>query len=342
MCEPTSIAIGAAVLGAGLSMYGQSQAAGAARSSANATREANQRMQIAQNDAFTQRMGAARRQTDAQSDVMNQTMTDRYAAAGQMRQQQQSAMDAAQETLARENATAQSLREQGDRKAQELIAQTSAEEQAKAEAQRAQRQNLLLDQNMPDIGGPSNVSPTDETGKALARRGAEAATNVRAYGAKVAATAAHGQPLLEIGNAIANNKFGIMPAEVADRLLRSGADTRMLPNQIAFRNATSEGGAMDELIRSRGQAGLDTAGLEYGNTMTGANLRQSNENVLAQNAADQAKADAAYKQQLAGIWGQLGQLATYGAGYYGGGFGKTPGAGFAGQDIGFGPGRVSP
>ena len=231
--------------------------------------------------------------------------------------------------------TAETLRAQGDTQAQDLLAKTNADRLAASEAQRAQAQNLLLDQNMPTTGpGPSTTSPTDNpsldpaTKQALARRGAEAATNVREYGAKVAKLASYGQPTMDVGQAIAGNKFGIMPAETADQLLRAGAPTRALPGQIAFRSAGSEGASLDELIRSRGQSGMDTAGLEMGNATGLANLKQGNENVLAGNTMGQAKADAAYQQQLAGIWGQLGQLGLYGAGYFGGspfGGGTKPG-----------------
>jgi len=334
MCDPVSLTIGGIAASTALSLYGSQQSAKAASSAARATQDANLRTEQAQNTAFNQRMGAASRQTDAQTAVMRQTMQDRFTADQQMRDAQSRAMDLNKENLARENQTAESLRAQGDTQAQDLLAKTNADRLAASEAQRAQSQNLLLDQNMPTTGpGPSTTDPTggmdSQTKGALARRGAEAATNVREYGAKVAKMASYGQPMMDVGQAIAGNKFGIMPAETADQLLRAGAPTRALPGQIAFRSAGTEGASLDELIRSRGQSGMDTAGLEMGNATGLANLRQGNENVLAGNTLGQAKADAAYQQQLAGIWGQLGQLGLYGAGYFGGspfgGGGTKPG-----------------
>jgi len=323
MCYAAVLPIAAAVIGAGTSVYGAAQSAGAAKQAAQATETANLRTQQAQNQAFNQRMEAARRQTEAQSAVMNQTMTDRYAAAQQMREAQGSAMDLNKQNLLQENQTAEALRAEGDKRAQELLGQTNAEQLARSQAERAQQQNLLLDQNMPTTGpGPGETDPgagmDSETRKALARRGAEAAVNVREYGAKTAKLASYGQPIMDVGQAITGSKFGIMPAQAASELLRAGAPVRALPGQIAFRNAGSEGTSLDELIRSRGQSGLDTAGLSYGNDISLANLRQGNENVLAANTLGQAKADAAYKQQLAGIWSQLGNLGLYGAGYFGG------------------------
>lgn len=327
MCDPVSIGIGVAGLAA--SLYGASQSAGAATDAAKATQRANQEMMQAQNNAFTQRMAAADRQTSQQLATMQQTMADRNAAAAIMRQQQTRAMNEQQSNLAQENATAESLRAQGDTQAQELLNQTNAEAQLKAQAQREQQQNLLLDQNLPAAAaGPSPGNPMgDETKTAIARRLAEASTNVRSYGSKIAKASAYDQPLFDVGQAITANRTGIMPAQAAESLLRTGAPVRALPAQIGFRTAGSEGAAADEMIRSAGQAGLDTSALQYGNAISLANLGQSNADVIAKNRLDQAKADAAYKQAVAGLFGQLGQLGLYGAGMRGfGGAGAAAGA----------------
>lgn len=326
MCEPISAGI-AAGLGTAASIYGATSSAGAAQDAAAATARSNQQMRDAQNTAFNQRMAATGRQTDAQRASMQQTMADRNAAAALMRQEQTRAVNANQANLAEENARAEALRREGDTQAQRLLTDTDAQAMEKMEQQRIAAQNLLLDQNMPTIGpgpGPGPTSPTDDNGMstgtraALARRGAEAATNIREYGSKFANLAAYNAPMFGVGQAVAENKFGIMPAQAADTLLRTGAPIRALPSQIAFRSAGAEGGAMDELIRSRGQSELDTASLQYGNETGIANLGQQNAYTTAKNTSDQARADAAYKQAIAGIYSQLGNAAIQGAGYFGG------------------------
>ena len=335
MCEPistTTALLGATALaGVGTSLYGAASSAGAAQDAAAATARSNQQMRDAQNTAFQQRMAATGRQTDAQRASMTQTMADRNAAAALMRQEQSRAMDANKLNLEQENRLAEGYRREGDTKAQELLTDTDAQALAKMQAQREQDQNQLLTANMPTTGpGPGASDPTagltSSTREAIARRGAEAATNIRDYGSKIARAASYGAPMFGVGQEIAENKFGIMPATAADALLHSGAPVRALPGQIAYRTAGAEGGAMDEVIRSRGQGELDTAALQYGNETGVANLGQSNAYTTAKNTADQAKADAAYKQAIAGIYSQLGNAAIQGAGYFGlfGGGGATP------------------
>ena len=319
MCDPVSI--GMAVVGVASTLYGASSSAGAARDAANATARANQMNIQAQNQAFTSRMAAADRQTQQQLATMQQTMADRNTAAGIMRQQQSRAMDQQQQNLAEENLRAEALRAQGDEQSRKLLDETSQDAQLRAQAQREAEQGQLLAANVTDRGpGPDNPM-SDKTKAAVARRLAEASTNVRDYGSKIAKASAYEQPLLQTQLAIASNKLGIMPAQAADTLLRSGASVRALPSQVAFRTAGSQGAAADEIIRSAGQSNLDTSSLEYGNKVALANLGQANTGVQAKNMSDQAHADAAYKQAIAGLFGQLGQLGLYGAGMRG--FGGT-------------------
>jgi hypothetical protein len=107
--------------------------------------------------------------------------------------------------------------------------------------------------------------------------------------------------------------------QVADKLLSSGTPIRLLPTQLAYRNAGDFGQAETSAIQSNTQGQLQLAGLDYGNTTGAANLGQQNANVAAANTAAQAKQDALWGQQMGGILSGLGNLGMYGAGYYGGG-----------------------
>jgi hypothetical protein len=298
---------------------------------ANAIAQQNQATTAAQNQAFTQRMAAANAQTAAQSAAMQQTMADRSTAATSMRTAQLNAQQSQQDILAAENKQAEALRGTGDQAAQTLLQQTTGPQLAQGQQNAAAQGALLLGQAAPQGPAPTDPQGTGDTATqdAVKRRLAEAATNVRTYGSKVSALQSYSQPTADIGQAIAANQYGIMPAQAAESLLRSGSATRLLPSQVAYRNAGDLGQAMDQLIASRGQGALDTAGLSYGNAVSTANLAQSDADTIAANRAAQAKADAAYQQSLGGIVSSVGQLGLYGAGRYGTlpGFLKTDPAG---------------
>ena len=312
----------AAAVSAAAGLGGAVMSSQAQASAANAIRSQNLATQQAQQDAFIQRMGASNRQTDAQSAVMQQTMADRAAATNIMRQGQQSALQRQQDILDAENKQAEALRGQGDTQAQQLLAQTNQTQLAASQTGAQNQAAMLLGQVAPQ--GPQPTDPRGTEGDtatqgAVSRRLAEAATNIRTYGSKVAAVNAYSQPTQDVNLAITGNQTGIMPAIAAEKLLAAGSGTRLLPSQVAYRNAGDLGAAMDTLISSRGQSGLDTAALSYGNQTGLANLTQSDATTLAANTANQAKADAAAREATGGIISGLGNLGLYGTGYYFGG-----------------------
>ena len=341
MCEPISASlatyatIAAAAIGTGASLYGAAQSSAAQSRAANAISAQNQATSQAQQQAFNQRMQASLAQTAGQTSAMEQTFQDQQAAARQTGQAQLSALKSYQDVLNTENTQADRLRQTGDTAAQDLLQRTNAQALATSEQQRRDQAAALLAQNMPTPAGPEATDPsgTDAVANdpaaraASARRTAEAATNIRDYGAKIGKLSAYDAPVQDVNLAVQENKTGIMPAQTADYLLRSGSNVRLLPSQVAYGAATGEGQTQLGLIGSRGQSALDAAGLSYGNATNIANLGQSDADVLAANKAAQAKQDAAYQQSLGGIVSGVGNLGLYGAAYYGG-LGKSllPGA----------------
>jgi hypothetical protein len=238
-----------------------------------------------------------------------------------MRDAQMKSLQDYQDTINAQNAQAERLRATGDAAAQQLLTQTNPEALDEAQAQRQQQAAALLNANLPpspDATSPDAVGRDPVNQGALARRTAEAATNIRDYGSKIGALSAYDAPANAINLAVSANKTGIMPAETADYLLRSGSGTRLLPSQVAYQAATGEGNTQLNLIGSRGQNALDAAGLSYGNAVDIANLGQSDATTLAANKAAQAKQDAAYQQSLGGIVSGVGNLGLYGAAMYGG------------------------
>jgi len=340
MCEPisvgTAISLGAAALGAGASVYGAVQSSNAQKQAANAISQQNLATSQAQQQAFNQRMQASLAQTAGQTAAMEQTFQDQQAAARQTGQAQMGALKSYQDVLDTENTQADRLRQTGDKAAQDLLQRTNAQALATSEQQRRDQAASLLAANMPaapagpeatDPSGGTNAVANDAVSRAAsARRTAEAATNIRDYGAKIGKLSAYDAPVQDVNLAIADNKTGIMPAQTAEYLLRSGSNTRLLPSQVAYQAATGEGQTQLDLIASRGQNALDAAGLSYGNAIDIANLGQSDANTLAANKAAQEKQDAAYRQSLGGIVSGIGNLGLYGAGYFGGyGKGLLPG-----------------
>lgn len=306
--------VGAATTIGGTIMSSQAQARNAA-----AIAEQNRATMAAQNTAFGQRMTAQQAQTDAQTAAMQQTMGTRDAAATLMRQQQASALSRQSDVVNAQNTQAESLRRTGDQAAQDLLSRTAAPvldaSQTGSQAQNA----ALLQPNLPQGPGPTDPAGDPMVSAASNRRLAEAATNIRDYGSKLSKVASYQQPLADIGQAIAANKVGIMPAQTAEALLRSGNQTRLLPAQVQFRGAGELGQVQDAMIQSRGQGLLDTAALSYGNATNIANLGQADAEMIAKNRAGQAAQDEAYAKQVGGIISGIGQLGLYGAGYKWGG-----------------------
>jgi hypothetical protein len=301
-----------------MSSRAQSQAA-------NALASQNQATQQAQEQAFTQRNQAALAQTAGQTAAMEQSFQDQRAVAAQTAASQSAALKQYQDTLGAENTQADALRQAGDQQAQALLAQTTAPVLAGAQTGQAAQAATLLGQNMPagpqapdPSGGGTNAVKNDPTEQAaLARRTAEAATNIRTYGAKIGQLASYDAPTQAVNLAVEANKTGIMPAQTADYLLRSGSNVRLLPSQVAYQAATGEGATNLGLIQSRTQNALDAASLSYGNATDIANLGQSDADTIAANKAAQAKADAAYQASLGALTTGVGNLGLYGAGRYG-------------------------
>jgi hypothetical protein len=324
VCDAISVSIGAAALGAATTLYSSAQQTKAAQESANAISQSNLATQNAQNEAFGQRLNAQLQQTSAQTAAQQETLNTRATAANQMRTSQMSALKNYQDTLAAENQQAESLRQTGDTQAQQLLDATTQQKLADAQSGSQQQAAALLTSSSapqgPEASDPSggnNAVSSDTVAQgATTRRMAEAATNIRNYGSKIAAVQSYEQPGQAVNQAIAANRVGIMPAQSAENLLRQGSATRLLPSQVAYQAATGTGNAQDILLQSKGQSALDAAGLSYGNATDLANLKQSDANTIAQNKLAQTQADIAYQKSQAGIIGGIGQLAAYGGARY--------------------------
>jgi hypothetical protein len=335
------IAATSAAVGTGATLYGAQQSSAAQSRAAEAVRQQNAATTQAQNQAFLERMAATKAQSDAQFATGQRETQDRTTQAMATRAAQNAALDRQNQTVNAENQTADQLRAAADQRAQELLQSTTAPGGMNQSQQGAQDQAaaLLAASQAPGPTGPvatnpdgsgASTSTNDPVMKtALARRMGIAAANIRQYGADIAKVASYGQPLQDTGQAITENRTAIMPEQEAAKLLASGSAVRLLPSQIAYRNATDYGGAVDQAIQAKAQGENTYAGLKFGNVTGGANLGQSDADTAAANKAAQAKADTAWQTQVAGLYSGLGNLGAYAAGRYGpailpGASGQTP------------------
>jgi hypothetical protein len=322
MCDPVSAAIATAV-GTAASLAGTAMGAQAQQKQAQAIASANQQTQLAQNQGFTQRMQAGVAQTAAQTAASQETIQARNQAAMSMRDAQMKSLQDYHDTINAQNAQAERLRATGDVAAQDLLTQTNPQSLDQAQAQRQDQAAALLKENLPpspDATSPDAVGGDPVNQGALARRTAEAATNIRDYGSRIARAGSYAAPSNAINLAIADAKYGIMPAQQAEELLKSGSATRLLPSKVGYQAATGEGQAQDLLLQSRGQNALDAAGLSYGNATSLANLQQANADQITKNKLAQTSANLEAQASQGKVIQGVGQLGLYGAGqYYGGG-----------------------
>jgi hypothetical protein len=220
MCDPVSAGIATAV-GAASSLAGTYMSSQAQQKQAQAIASANQQTQLAQNQAFTQRMQAGVAQTAAQTAASQETIQARNQAANSMRAQQMQSLQNYQDTINAQNQQAEALRATGDVAAQNLLGATNPQSLDQAQIQRQQEAAALLDANLPaspDATSPDAVASDPVQRGALARRTAEAATNIRNYGSKIARAGSYSAPSNAINLAVADAKYGIMPAQKAEEL----------------------------------------------------------------------------------------------------------------------------
>jgi hypothetical protein len=323
MCDPVSLGI--AAVSAGVSIYGASKSAAAQKDAANATAQQNLATQKAQNEGFGQRLAATGAQTDAQIAARKATLGNEQQIADAMRARQTSAFQQQQDVLGAANQQEEGFRNIGYNSADLLMDRTSGANLGQAQTDWQTQAARLLD--TADVGalhGDGGVGGTGDdpyTKAALARRAAEAAGDIRAYGAKTAKIGSYAAPLQLVQNSIQDSETGIMPASLASKLLQSSTPILMAPSQTNWQQAAQYGQAAGAAAEASGQSQMGIADLQYRNSTDLANLQQSDATTTAANIAEQAKANAAYKAAMGGLISGIGNLGMYGAGYYG----KIPG-----------------
>jgi len=323
MCAPVLIALGVAAAGA--SIYGAVQQGNAAKQSARAIAEQNAATMEAQNKGFTQRLAATGAQTDAQTEAQRNMLLDETNISNTMRDRQGTALTVQQDILGAMNKEEGGYADAGKQAANLLLDQTDAGHLAQSQTDwQTQAASLLDASSVPALSGATEPGGTGDdpyTKAALARRAAEAATNIRSYGAKAARVSSYAAPLDLLQNETINSATGIMPAQQASKLLVASAPTILEPAQTAWGQAKDFGQASLAAANQAGQGALGLADLQYKNSTDIANLGQANATVTADNIAKQRQADAAWKASMGGVISGIGNLGMQALGYYG----KLPG-----------------
>ena len=316
MCDP--VTLGVMAVSAGVSAYGANQSANAQKKAANAVADQNVATQAAQAQGFADRMKATSAQTEAQKSAFQSTLGDETNIADAMRASQRGALKQQQDTLGALNTQEEGLRGAGYAAADDLMGRTSGANMGQSQTDWQDQARTLLDASgVPAFGTSEQTANDPEVNAALARRAAEAATNIRGYGAKASKLASYTAPLQLVQNAVQDTATGIMPAQVASKLLQSSSPVLLAPAETAWGNAQNYGSAAMSAAQQSGQAAQNIAGLQYQDSTDIANLNQSNRTVTAANIAEQAKADAAYQEAMGGVISNIGNMGLQGAGYYG-------------------------
>jgi hypothetical protein len=313
----------AAGVSAATAVGGTVLSASAANRTAAAQRQANSDAFNAQNTGFWERAKAANLQLAEQGQAQNQGMADQQEAFTRQRTAETAALKQRQDTVDQENAQAAAIRAQADQQKSILMAATN-------KAALDQSQTALAANVNKDVGNVAGnietasplAHPTDNQGgqattQAYASRLKEAADNVRSYGQRLATVASYTAPLTTVGQSIEQEKAGIMPTAVANQLLQSGQQIRLLPSDTAYAIAGSEGAAEQAKIRAATQGQLDVARVGFEGATNVANLEQGDTTQLAQNRVADAQTAQAGTQALGSIISGIGQIGAAAAGRYG-------------------------
>jgi hypothetical protein len=319
MCDPVTATL--AVAGGAMGLYGASQQASAQKKAANAIAEQNQADIAAQTQGYAQRLADTKVQTEAQKAAWNTTMGNVNQIADTMRTTQNSALDAQASVNDAANQQEAGYRAQGQQAAGDLLDTTSAGNMQQAQMDWESNVRDLLTPYMPQGSTAVGTGDDPEVAAAVARRTAQAATNIRQWGADNAKVGSYVAPMTLVQNAITNAKTGIMPAQIASDLLQSSYPVLENPARQSWSDAGTYGAAATAAAQQAGQNALDVAGLRFQNDQGLANLQQANTEQAAANKASQATADAQFQAQMGALISGIGNLGLQGAGYYG----KLPG-----------------
>jgi hypothetical protein len=311
---PTAIALASAAVsaaGTGVSYV-------ASQNNASAARSAQQQQMIAQNQAFEARNAAQIQQTQEQAAAQDQGQARYQQEEQAMRDSQSQALAQEQDTINRMNQQEQQVQNDTTQQVQNttqnvITPQTLAAAQAASEAQREAGTAPVVQ----DIGASNpTASPNASTAtkSAMAEAMAKAAAYTQQYGKNLAVLGSYSAPVATTGIATKELAGSLMPSAEADQLLKSGASARLLPSQVAYRNATDLGQSELASNTQRTTDLMNLSKMREQNAADLATLGQADTNANIQTGLNYAQARAAALNSLGQGASALGNAGImYGA-----------------------------
>ena len=268
----------AAVAGSAVS-YTQGQAAAAA---ANA---AQQQQQASQAAAFSSRMSAAQQQLQDQTAINEKADSTFTANQAAEQANQVQALQDRETALSGVNDQEQAIATQANQVVNQATAQTSAPALQAAQSQQEAQQDAM---NAPVAQDAASTSPLASTASssvtkdAVDARLAAASKSVDQYGSSLARLSSYSAPITLANSTAQDLGTNLMPAEVADRLVKSGASAILAPSTTAYQNAGQYGQAVNEANQLTTQGALGIAATRDGNAVDLANLTQADDSARIQ------------------------------------------------------------
>jgi hypothetical protein len=307
-----------ALAGIAASAVGTGVSYAASSASSKAAEAAQSQSIAAQNTAYESRIAAQNAQTAEQTSVQDQQQSQYLQEEQSMRSAQDTALSqeaAKVNQMNQESAAVAAASDAAKNQAtqQDVTAQTLAQAQAASEAQRV----AGTTQGVQDIRASNPLPSSGEgsaTKSAVAEAMGKAADYTQQYSENLAKVGAYSAPIQTTNIATKELAGNLMPAAIADELLKAGATARLLPSQTAYSNATTQGKAAIDANTARTKDLMTLASTRATYAEDEANQYQSDTNANIQSALNVSQARDAATSSLGSGISSLGNAAiTYGA-----------------------------
>ena len=307
----------AAGVGAAATLAGAGISYSASQHAASAAAAAQQQELTAQNTAFQSRIAAQNQQTAEQAAIQDKSQAAYLAAEQKMRQEQSAALTGKAAETAKMNVQEQQIADQTKQAVQQTTQAITPTSLQEAQAASEQARMQPVQQTVEDIRASNPLPSSGEgsaTKSALAKAMTEAAEYTQKYGQNLATLGAYSAPTQAVDLASTNLKTSLMPAAVADQLLKAGVSTRLAPYDTAYSGAETIGKAAIDAntANTSEQMSLASTRAKYAEDL--ADLGQSDTNAIIQTGLNVTQARDAATSSLGQGISALGSAAIgYGA-----------------------------
>jgi hypothetical protein len=285
----------------------------AGQQAASASRSAQEQASQVQQAEFNARMEAQREQLASQT-AINTTAAQKFS-------ENQAVTQAAQDTaLTQRGDVLKSLNQQqaitsdqANKTVQQGVDATTGPKLAEAQAQQVAQQQAM---NVPAVNQAAVSNPLGAAGtnstvtkQAMDEANKGAAGFVKQYGDSQARLSGYNAPLTLASDTAKTIGTNLMPAGVADQLVRTSAPALLNPSTTAYQQAGTYGQAVQEANRLTTAGATGIANTRAQSATDIANLGQADETTAIQNTLIRAQQNAA---QLSGLGSGLASIGTAG------------------------------